>query len=68
MGANPLLLLEKQLKIPDPLILDEKISRTLLPKASMQFPTFFPDLKIQLAFQNSLLSAEVNSEENDKNL
>lgn len=68
MAANPLLLLEKQLEFPDMLILGQKTSSSLLPKASTQFPTFFPDSEIQLAFQNSLLilRSQLREKRNDK--
>lgn len=50
MEANPLLRLEKQLKIPDPLHLGQEISRCLLTEAGTQFPAFFPDSEMQLGF------------------
>lgn len=68
MAANPLLLLEKQLKFPDTLIWGQKIISSLLQKAYTQFPTFFPDSEIQLAFQNSLLilRSQFREKRNDK--
>ena len=70
MAANPLLLLEKQLKFPHTLILGQKISSSLLPKAYTQFPIFFPDSEIQLAFQTSLLilRSQFREKRNDKRL
>lgn len=68
MAANPLLLLEKQLEFPDTVILGQKTSSSLLPKAYTQFPTFFPDSEIQLAFQKSLLilRSKFREKRNDK--
>jgi hypothetical protein len=43
-----------------PLWLGQEISTSSFPKASMQFPIFFPDLEVQLTFQNRLLSTKVN--------